>query len=379
MAGHSRGRRWLPMAPLPLLLAGCIPAPVQDSAPYAAPLPPAQPAPTIPPSPSMPPQPAQRPSSEPQMIERKPVWTAQQVTANARTVAASTYSVQPGDTLRGIGNRTGAGSDAIARANGLAPPYALRPGQSLSIPGGRYHAVAEGETGIAIAVAYGVRWSDIVDSNGLSEPYVLRRGQRLLLPGGEMPAAPVAAQPVQAPASSLEQRAAAFRIDIDDVLTGGQPAVAEEKPRTVAKAQPRPLPSNVAIAQPGGFSGQFAWPLKGNIISRFGPGESGAKNNGIDIAAPIGTPIRAAADGVVAYAGDSIAVFGGLILITHGSGWVSAYGHANRIDVVRGQKVTKGQVIGLSGDTGYASKPKLHFELRKDRVPINPMTQLPTP
>ena len=62
-----------------------------------------------------------------------------------------------------------------------------------------------------------------------------------------------------------------------------------------------------------------------------------------------------------------------------GSGWVSAYGHANRIDVVRGQKVTKGQVIGLSGDTGYASKPKLHFELRKDRVPINPMTQLPTP
>ena len=180
-------------------------------------------------------------------------------------------------------------------------------------------------------------------------------------------------------ASSLEQRAAAFRIDIDDVLTGGQPAVAEEKPRTVAKAQPRPLPSNVPIAQPGGFSGQFAWPLKGNIISRFGPGESGAKNNGIDIAAPIGTPIRAAADGVVAYAGDSIAVFGGLILITHGSGWVSAYGHANRIDVVRGQKVTKGQVIGLSGDTGYASKPKLHFELRKDRVPINPMTQLPTP
>ncbi|WP_343546220.1 M23 family metallopeptidase, partial [Sphingobium yanoikuyae] len=166
---------------------------------------------------------------------------------------------------------------------------------------------------------------------------------------------------------------------IDDVLTGGQPAVAEEKPRTVAKAQPRPLPSNVAIAQPGGFSGQFAWPLKGNILSRFGPGESGAKNNGIDIAAPIGTPIRAAADGVVAYAGDSIAVFGGLILITHGSGWVSAYGHANRIDVVRGQKVTKGQVIGLSGDTGYASKPKLHFELRKDRVPINPMTQLPTP
>lgn len=332
-----------------LLLAACIPYQAER----------ADPAPTPPPQ-------MGADASTVELAETQPVWTAQQVVANARTVASATYAVQPGDTLRGVGNRTGAGSEAIARANGLTAPYAIRAGQKLQIPGGRYHLVAEGETGIAIASAYGVAWSRIVAVNGLSEPYMLRRGQRLLLPGDA---------PARAP--GIEQRAAAFRIDIDDVLTGGQPAAADNAPVAVASSAPRPLPSNVPIAQPTRFVGSFAWPLKGVILSRFGPGESGAKNNGIDIAAPAGTPIRATADGVVAYAGDKVAVFGGLVLINHGSSWVSAYGHASRVDVVRGQKVTRGQVIGLVGDTGYASKPKLHFELRKDRAPVNPIGQLP--
>lgn len=319
-------------------------------------------------SPDTPPPRLDADASAVEMIEAEPVWTAQQVVANAQSVAASTYVVQPGDTLRGIGNRTGAGSEMIARANGLTPPYAIRAGQRLAIPGGRYHLVAQGETGIAIAAAYGVAWSRIVAANGLAEPYALRRGQRLLLPGDT---------PVAAP--SLERRAAAFHIDIDDVLTGGQPAAPENAPVTVASSRAHPLPSNVPIARPDSFVGSFAWPVTGKILSRFGPGASGAKNEGIDIGVPSGTPIRAAADGVVAYAGDKVAVFGGLVLIAHGSAWVSAYGHASRVDVVRGQKVTKGQVIGQTGDTGYASQPKLHFELRKDRVPVNPLDRLPAP
>jgi murein DD-endopeptidase MepM/ murein hydrolase activator NlpD len=341
-------RPLLPSAMLlaPLILAACIPMEARNETP--------------------PPQ-LNANAAAVELVEAEPVWTAQQVVANAQTVATSTYVVQPGDTLRGIGNRTGAGSEAIARANGLTPPFAIRIGQKLTIPGGRYHLVAEGETGIAIASAYGVAWSRIVAANGLTEPFMLRRGQRLLLPG-EAPAT----------APSLEQRAAAFHIDIDDVLTGGQPAAAENAPVAVASSQPRPLPSNVPMAQPGSFAGRFDWPVKGKLLSRFGPGESGAKNNGIDIGVPAGTPIRAAADGVVAYAGDRVAVFGGLVLINHGSGWVSAYGHASRVDVVRGQKITRGQTIGLTGDTGYASQPKLHFELRKDRVPVNPVTHLPT-
>jgi LysM repeat protein/diadenosine tetraphosphate (Ap4A) HIT family hydrolase len=244
----------------PLLLAACIPNQADR----------ADPAPTPPPR-------MDADASSVELAETQPVWTAQQVVASARTVAASTYVVQPGDTLRGIGNRTGAGSEAIAQANGLTPPYGVRAGQRLQIPGGRYHLVAEGETGIAIAGAYGVPWRQIVDVNGLEEPYILRRGQRLLLPGST---------PTRAP-SSIEQRAAAFRIDIDDVLTGGQPATTDKAPRTVASSTPKPLPSNVPAAQPARFAGSFAWPVKGTILSRFGPGESGAKNNGIDIATPI--------------------------------------------------------------------------------------------
>ncbi|MCC4255074.1 MULTISPECIES: M23 family metallopeptidase [Sphingobium] len=336
----------------PLLLTGCIPQRAErDAAAIAVPTPPPD---------------LGADATTVRLAEPEPVWTAQQVVANARTVPASNYVVRAGDTLRGVGNRTGAGSEIIAKANGLSPPYALRVRQTLRIPGGRYHLVAEGETGIAIAAAYAVPWRRIVEANGLEEPYVLRRGQRLLLPD-----APTG------DARSLEQRAAAFRIDIDDVLTGGQPAARDNAPVVAASTKPRPLPSNAPIAQPSGFAGSFAWPLHGTILSRFGPGQSGSKNNGIDIAAPVGTPIRASADGVVAYAGDKVAVFGGLVLINHGSGWVSAYGHASRVDVVRGQKVSKGQVIGLTGDTGYASKPKLHFELRKDRAPVDPLGKLP--
>lgn len=341
------------LAPLlllgPLTLAACIPAEAERRADAPAP----------------PPR-LDADAATVQLAEPEPVWTAQQVVPSATSVPTSTYVVQPGDTLRGIGNRTGAGSEMIARANGLTPPYMIRAGQRLTIPGGRYHAVAEGETGIAIAAAYGIAWSRIVAANGLAEPYVLRRGQRLLLPGDT---------PTRT--AGIEERAAAFRIDIDDVLTGGQPAPADNAPALAASPRPKPLPANVPITQPERFAGSFAWPVRGTVLSPFGPGEGGAKNNGIDIAAPAGTPIRAAADGVVAYAGDRVAVFGGLVLINHGGGWVSAYGHASRVDVVRGQKVAKGAIIGLTGDTGYASKPKLHFELRKDRTPVNPLAQLP--
>ncbi len=339
--------RLISSALTPLLLTACIPYQTQR---HDTPAPP----------------PRLDDSATVDLAEAEPVWTAQQVVANATSVIGATYIVQPGDTLRGIGNRTGAGAEMIAKANALAPPYVIKSGQKLTIPAGRYHAVAQGETGIAIAAAYGVPWSRMVDVNGLTEPFALRRGQRLLLPDEAPRGTP-----------SMEERAAAFQINIDDVLTGGQPAAAEDAPVAVAKASPRPIPSNIPAATPARLTGNFIWPARGKILSRFGPGASGARNNGIDIAVPAGTPIHATADGVVAYAGDKVAVFGGLVLITHGSGWVSAYGHASRVNVVRGQKVAKGDVIGLSGDSGYASQPKLHFELRKDRAPVNPLAHLP--
>lgn len=113
------------------------------------------------------------------------------------------------------------------------------------------------------------------------------------------------------------------------------------------------------------------------MIAKFGPLAPGKVNDGINIAATAGTPFHAAADGVVAYAGDQIGVYGGLILISHGDGWVSAYGHAQQINVQRGQAVKAGDTIGLAGASGQVQSPQLHFQLRKNRIPVDPMKQLP--
>jgi len=292
-----------------------------------------------------------------------PAWQARPVSATAQAIGASTYIVQPGDTLRGIADKTGAGSEAIARANGLSPPFVIRAGQRLAIPAGRYHLVRAGETGIAIARAYGVDWSRIVTANDLSEPYTLRVGMRVLIPGGPQ---------------TVAERAAAFRLDVDDIVTGGEPALAtNQRPAKPTSSPARVLPSSAALATPARLHGAFGWPLRGNIVARFGPGASGERFNGIKIAAPMGTPILAAADGVVAYAGNEVANLGGLVILKHGDGWTTVYGHASQLLVQRGQAVKKGQTIATSGDTGLADRPELHFEIRKGRTPVDPLGQLP--
>lgn len=296
-------------------------------------------------------------------------WQAQPVDPNARDVDGGTYVVQPGDTLRGIANKTGAGSHLIADANGLVDPYIIRVGQELVIPSGRYHEVKSGETGIAIARAYGAPWKEVVRLNKLEEPFILRVGQKIRLPAG-LPANPGN--------MTVEERAAAFELDIDDIVTGGQPAASEVATTTEPSEWRKTIEPNRPITTPTGFGGQFAWPVDGKLLSSFGSKGGGKVNDGLNIGVPSGTPIRASADGVVAYSGDEIGVFGGLILITHGSGWVTAYGHADKLNVTRGQKVRAGEVIGLAGDSGYVSEPQLHFEIRKDRKPVNPINYLPS-
>ncbi|MBA15364.1 MAG: hypothetical protein CMN73_03310 [Sphingomonas sp.] len=293
-----------------------------------------------------------------------PAWESRPVTADAQLVPATTYVVRSGDTLRGISNRTGAGSEAIARANGLQPPFTIFPNQRLTIPGGRYHTVHAGETGIAIARAYGVDWGRIVAINDLEEPYVLRTGMRLLLPetGNE----------------TLEERAARFHVDIDDIVTGGEPAIAtNEQPVQPAASSARVLPSDAAVAEPAHMRGSFAWPAHGQIIGRFGPGQSGERNDGIKIAVPLDSSILASADGVVAYVGSDIPQLGGVVILKHGDGWTTVYGHIGQILVQRGQAVQRGQTIGLSGESGFVDRPQLHFEIRKGRDPVDPLTRLP--
>jgi lipoprotein NlpD len=301
----------------------------------------------------------------------KPVWEAKKVAPNAVEVKAQTYVVAAGDTLSRVIVKTGAGADAITRTNGLAKPYVLKPGQKLQIPAGRYHRVGKGESGIAIARAYGVDWRRIETLNHLDETNLLREGDRLLVPSER-----------EVSVMSMDERARAFSIAIDDLVTGTEPALAKRaKPATPVATAATPVPADQPVAEPkASFAGHFVWPLAGNararIIRPFGPLASGARNDGINIQAKAGEPVVAAADGVVAFAGP-LAAFGNLVLIRHGDGWLTAYGHAEKLLVMRGQAVKRGQRIALVGATGAASEPQLHFEIRDGRRAVNPIDRLP--
>jgi len=117
---------------------------------------------------------------------------------------------------------------------------------------------------------------------------------------------------------------------------------------------------------------KFVWPMKGHVISNFGAMDDGGRNDGINIAADYGEPVRAAADGTVSYAGNDLKSYGNLVLIRHGDGYVTAYAHAERMVVNRGDHVTKGQVIAYAGNTGDVREPQLHFEIRRGTRPIDP-------
>ena len=363
-----------------LMTSACIPA--QDRVQTRRPAPPAaqntrppvktavqRPAPAATPAEMKPvvPGPPPPPVSEAAPPPPPPAWQVKVVAPAAIEVAASTYVVKKGDTLRGISEKTGAGSETIARVNGIAAPFKIIVGQKLKIPGGRYHRVGKGETGIAISRAYGVEWSRIAQLNELEEPYVLREGQRLMLPSSK-----------EVAGMSPDQRAAAFRLDIEDLISGSEPALATRATPAAPVTTPRPVAPTTTIAEPSRFTGRFDWPLRGPILRGFGNIGSGQRNDGINIGAALGTSVAAAADGVVAYVGQDIPAYGTLILLRHGDGWLSAYGYAESITVSRGQKVVRGQTIAKSGVSPYSGQPQLHFEIRNGVKPVNPTTYLPS-
>lgn len=285
------------------------------------------------------------------------------------------YQVQAGETLYAVSRRFGLPVRVLIDANDLTAPYYLRNGQRLAIPQPRLHRVAVGETLYAVARANSVQVSEVVRLNALAAPYTIVPGQQLVLPG------PQGRQPL--PAQSVDKAVAA-----PPLQTAAAPAAATlpqpgKKPLQQTAALPKaPEPQKTkaaaaGIPQPPRRQGdKFLWPLEGKVISRFGPRDGGQHNDGINILAPRGAPVRAAENGVVAYAGDDLHGFGKLLLIKHADGWVTAYAHNEGLLVARGDTVKRGQTIARVGSSGNVARPQLHFELRRGTEAINPQTLL---
>lgn len=148
-------------------------------------------------------------------------------------------------------------------------------------------------------------------------------------------------------------------------------------PRPAWYEDTHPAPSAPAV-EPAPVVGDahFSWPMNGRVISDYGSTTSGERNDGINIAAAYGEPIHAAADGEVSYSGSDLKSYGNLVLIKHSDNYVTAYAHAERLLVSRGDHVVKGQIIGYAGNTGDVSSPQLHFEIRRGVTPVNPLPLL---
>ncbi len=288
-------------------------------------------------------------------------------------------TVAYGDTLYSISRTHNVKVLELIAANDLKAPYSLKAGQQLIVPGyasaasrapmvlkggrltgssnaargPRLYRVKSGETLYRISLNHGFKTEKVAALNNIPAPYTIKPGQTIKIPG---PYRTATAKPVPN---------AAMRV---------VPLRGSGSRRKVAL---KPRPSTGPLPDPGPMSSsKFRWPVKGRIISQFGSKRNGARNDGINLAVPTGTSVKAAENGIVVYAGNELRGYGNLVLIRHARGWVTAYAHNSRLLVVRGKRVRRGEIVAKAGQSGSVTSPQLHFEIRKGAKAVDPVRYL---
>jgi murein DD-endopeptidase MepM/ murein hydrolase activator NlpD len=318
--------------------------------------------------------------------------------AAAQPAGGTKIIVGTSDTLDVLAKRYHVTPQAILAANGYKGPRALSPGQQLIIPHpataaapalapvaaapaakpvavmaapSSTHFVNHGDTLASIARKNHISSAELARANGLDPSAKLKLGTKLTVPGAKTAAvaAPVAAAPVAgtlqpvaaAPAPATKMAAAA---PVQSARLAQATANVEEKPAAEAPAKAAETTSALPT---------FRWPVRGKVVTSYGAKTNGKSNDGINLAVPEGTPVKAAEDGVVAYSGNELKGYGNLILVRHSNGYVTAYAHASELLVKRGDTIKRGQVIAKSGQSGEVASPQLHFEIRKGSSPVDPL------
>jgi murein DD-endopeptidase MepM/ murein hydrolase activator NlpD len=320
---------------------------------------------------------------------------------------AASYTVRKGDNLAKIADKLNTTVEALKKDNRLKSS-SIQPGRVLKGPSttAKAYVAASGDTLDDVAKRFGVTAKALRAENGLGRGARIRSGQKLRLPAGYRDRGPVK---TYAPAPYEPARERSYeppRITPPSIRAEETPAALplQPQPYTPSPSTPRPYtPPTTVPSRPGTAPplapqaappatdaqisalgrGKFVWPVQGTILSEFGPKAGGQRNDGVNVQAQAGDPVRAAAAGDVVYAGDQVPGFGNLVLIKHADGWVTAYGHLSSVEVKMQQRVTQGQQIGQAGSTGGVPEPQLHFEVRyapsplERARPIDPRLVLP--
>lgn len=330
--------------------------------------------------------------------------TTTSVTGSVVTVAGprQIHTVKSGDTLTAIARKFDMSVKELADANDLDSSKPLKLGAKIKGPASsaKAYVVGSGDTLANVGKRFSVTAKELADENDIRINASLRSGQRLRLPDGYRDKGPIkttttVTRPAPTPAAPSNTYARAETPAPTPSTPSAPVPYTTVRPNAPVAAQPvtpppstaRPIiessaaPTEAEIIASG--KGKFVWPVRGEVISTFGVKGTGQRNDGLDIRAAQGTPVLSAADGEVAYAGNQVPAFGNLVLVKHADGWVTAYAHLSSTAVKMRQQVRQGEQLGAVGQTGGASEPKLHFEMRyaptaKDKAkPVDPSLVLP--
>ncbi|MBR2118817.1 MAG: peptidoglycan DD-metalloendopeptidase family protein [Pseudomonadota bacterium] len=305
----------------------------------------------------------------------------------------TTIIVGTADTLEVISKRYNVPSSEILKANGYGGPRVLQPGQQLVIPRrmaqatppalstapgtkvaaglpASVHVVKSGDTLMNLSRRHNIAPAQLAAANNIPVTTQLKIGSKINIPGGKAVAAAPAPQVIaEAPKPAAAAPAPAAK---PVTVASAEP---QQKARVAAEAPAADLPeaSPVKAADATNALPTFRWPVRGRVITAYGAKNNGKQNDGINVAVPEGTPVKAAEDGVVAYSGNELKGYGNLILVRHSNGYVTAYAHASELMVKRGDTIKRGQIIAKSGQTGEVGSPQLHFEIRKGSSAVDPL------
>ncbi|MDE5463098.1 MULTISPECIES: LysM peptidoglycan-binding domain-containing M23 family metallopeptidase [unclassified Bradyrhizobium] len=328
--------------------------------------------------------------------------------AAAQPVGGTKIIVGTSDTLDLLAKRYRVTPQAILAANGYKGPRALSPGQQLIIPHpataaapaplmapvaaapalapaarpvaavaapSSTHFVNHGDTLASIARKNHISAAELARANRLDPSAKLKLGTRLAVPGAKTAAvaAPLAAAPVgAAPVAGTLQPVAAAPAPATK-MAAVAPVQSARLAQATANVEEKAAEAPAKAAETTSALPTFRWPVRGKVVTSYGAKTNGKSNDGINLAVPEGTPVKAAEDGVVAYSGNELKGYGNLVLVRHSNGYVTAYAHASELMVKRGDTIKRGQVIAKSGQSGEVASPQLHFEIRKGSSPVDPL------